>query len=126
MDDTPLNLMLARAMLESVGCDGVYVDCGAAAVEYIQDMTPDQAPDIIFMDFCMPQMDGFETTRAIRALRPSIPIVGLTADTSDDHHRRGLEAGMVRVLTKPYQKDQIVAVCNELAGRISTATVFQR
>ena len=73
--------------------------CGTEAVEKFTQHQTDL--DIVFMDCHMPGMDGFEATRQIRALNPTVPIIALTADVLEDAHNACFAAGMNYVLTKP-------------------------
>ena len=71
-------------------------------------------PDLVFMDISMPEMDGREAARAIRAAEASsglsrVPIVALTAHAMDADRVSILEAGIDHYLTKPLKKAEIVA-----------------
>jgi len=70
-------------------------------------------PDVITMDINMPEMDGFETTRQIRALEGDsgerIPIVAFTANVLPVFKERCLGAGMDDFLTKPFRREDIFA-----------------
>jgi CheY-like chemotaxis protein len=79
--------------------------------------------DVILMDVRMPEIDGFEATRRIRALgtaRGKVPILGLTAQAFSDQVAACLQAGMDGHLAKPYTPDglqeavrRVAAGCNE-------------
>ena len=65
--------------------------------------------DLILMDCRMPEMDGYDATRAIRMLekthnKPSIPIIALTANTSKNDRILCTQAGMNDVITKPFRR----------------------
>ena len=73
------------------------------------------ACDVIFMDGQMSELDGYETTRRIRAkavadIDPNVWIVGLTASASDGAREECLNAGMNDFLSKPIRTDEIHAV----------------
>jgi CheY-like chemotaxis protein len=78
-------------------------------------------PDVIFMDISMPEMDGREAARAIRAQeltlgQPAVPIVALTAHAMDGDAASILAAGIDRYLTKPLRK---VALEDVIAGYVT-------
>ena len=118
VDDTALNLRLASHMLSHMACEGLLMDSGAAALDYLRTSHQSTFPDIVFMDFCMPEMDGFETTAAILALCPNMPIVGLTADASTEHHQKAMRCGMRHVLIKPFRERELAEACNQFGSRV--------
>ena len=58
-------------------------------------------PQIVLMDISMPGMDGYESTREIRKLLATVPIIGLTARAFPDDEQKGYECGMTEYMTKP-------------------------
>lgn len=58
-------------------------------------------PQIVLMDISMPGMDGYESTREIRKLSTTVPIIGLTARAFPDDEQKGYECGMTEYMTKP-------------------------
>ncbi len=58
-------------------------------------------PQIVLMDISMPGMDGYESTREIRKLSATVPIIGLTARAFPDDEQKGYECGMTEYMTKP-------------------------
>ena len=109
VEDHPINQKLARVLLEKMGCevdlasDGVAGVAAAALRHY----------DIILMDVQMPNMNGFDATRAIRSgggLNAQTPIIALTANAMQSDKDACFEAGMSDFLTKPFNRDALSAV----------------
>jgi CheY-like chemotaxis protein len=103
-EDNPTNQMLAMAVLRGLGCEPTLARDGAEAVAAMAE----HSFDAILMDCMMPNVDGFEATRAIRSAHPQrVPIIALTANAMPGDRERCLEAGMDDYLTKPFKADQL-------------------
>jgi len=102
VEDHAVNRMLATRLLARLGCEVEFAENGRIACE----RTAKQSYDLIFMDCQMPEMDGYEATRAIREREQDgarrTPIVALTANAMSQDRARCLEAGMDDYITKPY------------------------
>jgi len=101
-DDVAVNQKVARAMLEALGCDVELAADGAQALR-MHSTTP---YDLIFMDCHMPEVDGYEATRAIRHFDAPVrhtPIIGLTASAMQADRELCLAAGMDYHLPKPVE-----------------------
>ncbi|MBM4200746.1 MAG: response regulator, partial [Gammaproteobacteria bacterium] len=72
--------------------------------------------DLVLMDVQMPEMDGYEATRRIRALAPDLPVVGQTAHVCDEERTKCLSAGMVAHIAKPIDPRQLVSVIRQHTG----------
>lgn len=107
VEDNHVNSMVASMILEKGGFLSVSVANGRAAVEYCMD----KKVDAVLMDWHMPVMDGLEATRIIRKMpdRLKLPIIGLTANALKEHTDLCLAAGMNDVLTKPINREQMLA-----------------
>jgi CheY-like chemotaxis protein len=82
--------------------------------------------DLVLMDVCMPEMDGYEATRRIRAGecgpdRKHICIAAMTANAMDGDRERCLNAGMDEYLSKPINKSELVAVVERTAVQLQAA-----
>lgn len=101
VDDTPLNLMVAEALLEPTQIQIDTAQSGLDALKQVEE----KDFDLIFMDHFMPGMDGVETTLQIRALaderKNRIPVVALTADAMEGVREELLSKGMKDFLPKP-------------------------
>jgi signal transduction histidine kinase/ActR/RegA family two-component response regulator len=109
VDDDDVNRMLASEVVLSAGGSVKTVDSGMAALDYLRQDTP----AVILMDWRMPDLDGLETTRRIRAgdsgdAARRIPVVGLTANAFESDRTACLDAGMNSVLTKPVERQQLL------------------
>jgi two-component system sensor histidine kinase/response regulator len=82
--------------------------------------SPAFAYDLILMDIRMPEMDGYEATKAIRSLErkdaESIPIIAMTADAFEESLRAANEAGMNGYLTKPIEPRKLFAELQKQLG----------
>jgi signal transduction histidine kinase len=113
-EDNAVNQEVAVAMLESLGCEVDVAGNGREALEGIA-----RGPyDLVFMDCQMPEMDGFQATRAIRERearrspsdsRPRQVIVALTAHALQGDRERCLDAGMDDYVSKPFNFEDLEA-----------------
>ena len=109
-EDHPVNQEIVRAMLEGAGCRVTLAVNGRCAVaEALK-----QSFALVLMDCQMPELDGFEATRQIRAHetqgRAWVPIVALTANAMAGDRERCLAAGMDDYLSKPFTRSDVTAV----------------
>jgi signal transduction histidine kinase/CheY-like chemotaxis protein len=104
VEDHPANQYVAQSLLESLDCTVRIAGTGAEALELLGTETF----DLVFMDCQMPAMDGYETTRRMRAvLHRYIPVVAITANAMVDDKQRCLDAGMDDFLPKPFTKSAL-------------------
>ncbi|MCR4838447.1 MAG: response regulator [Eubacterium sp.] len=112
IDDDPIACEHAKVVLGQVGvrCDTAL--SGAEALEMVRVSHGRQEDyDLILVDWKMPEMDGLEATRRIRALdradAKKIPIIALTANAFDEDVQRSLQAGLNAHLSKPAEPDAL-------------------
>ncbi|HYD31952.1 MAG TPA: ATP-binding protein, partial [Azospirillaceae bacterium] len=117
VEDVEMNQELATRMLRSAGHKVTVAGDGAAALAALNRRTF----DLVLMDVQMPVMDGLEATRAIRALEgptARIPVIAMTAGALPEEIDRCRAAGMDGHLTKPVDRDALLAgVARWLEGR---------
>ncbi len=100
VDDETVNRMILQALLQKSGYDVVQAKNGKEAIEIFTA----SSPDIIFMDVMMPEIDGYQAAREIKKLSGAnfVPIIFLTAITSEEELAKCIEAGGDDFLTKPF------------------------
>jgi CheY-like chemotaxis protein len=105
-EDNAINALLTRTLLEAEGHTVDTVEDGALAVEAMKS----SKYDLIFMDMRMPNMDGLEATRKIRAMdnvSKGLPIIALTANAFDDDRNACFDSGMNDFMTKPVSAEEL-------------------
>jgi CheY-like chemotaxis protein len=107
-EDNLVNQKLATMMLEKAGYTVEVVDNGKMALDTFCEK-PDQF-DIVLMDVQMPEMDGLEATRQIRAKDRNIPIIAMTANVMKGDREICLDAGMNDYISKPIKRDTIFKI----------------
>jgi two-component system, sensor histidine kinase and response regulator len=119
-EDNAVNQKVARTMLERLGLQVEVVGNGREAVGAWKS----GRFSAILMDCQMPELDGYEATREIRALEPEgrhIPIVALTANAMKGDDVKCREAGMDDYLTKPLDRAKLVACLEKYVGMPAAA-----
>lgn len=105
-DEAPIREMIAVA-LEMAG----YECLEAENAQDAHSMIVDQQPDMVLLDWMMPNMSGLELARRLRKdeVTASIPIIMLTAKGDEENKVKGLEAGVDDYITKPFSPRELVA-----------------
>jgi len=121
VEDNAVNRKVALRMLAKGGLRADTAMNGREAVEAWQQ----QEYDLVLMDIQMPEMDGFEATRAIRERehrgRRRTVIIAMTANAMQGDRERCLAAGMDDYITKPVQAERLFATLAAWAGRTGEA-----
>jgi len=112
VDDQPESIRLLLAVLSPRGYSVDSVSSGAEALERL---AAEPAPDLVLLDVVMPEIDGYEVCRRIRATPATelLPIVMLTA-SSGEERLRALEAGADDFLMKPFDQAELLARARSL------------
>ena len=113
VEDNPVNAMVVRTMLERLGYLSEHAGSGLEALQSVRRQTY----DLIFMDMLMPQMDGLEATRAIRALvlEKQPYIVAFTANVMAEDRASCTAAGMNAFIGKPVRLSDLESCLAEFA-----------
>jgi len=129
VDDSDVGRRMLMRMLPQVPLRAGFdieshgVGDGSDAVQLIQD---DEQFDLILMDISMPGMDGVEATKRIQAIRPSVPIVGLSGNTLAQDVDELLAAGAVGFLSKPLTKNALARELRRLGWPVAGAAGARR
>jgi len=112
VDDNPLNLLIAKKLVEDTGCQTVTAVHGQDAIKKAKEHHQEGKEffKLILMDCQMPVMDGYDATKALRERMasgeiPNCSIVALTANDSEEDIKKCRESGMDDVLSKPLKRD---------------------
>ncbi len=107
VDDITKNLQVVGTMLRNAGYEVMPTTSGAQALERVRA----QLPDLILLDLMMPEMDGLEVCRRLKAdtATRQIPVIFLTASNEMEHLVSGFEVGAVDYVTKPFNPPELLA-----------------
>ncbi|HYZ80906.1 MAG TPA: response regulator, partial [Solirubrobacteraceae bacterium] len=111
VDDDVRNLFALASLLEDRGLDVVFSENGHEALEIL---STDANIDLVLMDIMMPQMDGYETIRAARAMPAlrTLPIIAVTAKAMQGDREKSIAAGASDYITKPVDPDKLISLVN--------------
>ena len=117
VDDNPANQQVASELLSNEGAQVEVASSGQMALGVVA--RPGALPDLVLMDIQMPEMDGYQTTRAIQGKlgKATPPIVAMTANAMAADRIAALEAGMADHIGKPFDLDQLIEVILKHAWR---------
>ena len=117
VEDNELNQEIAQTILEAAGFVIDTADDGSIAVERMKEM-PADTYDLILMDVQMPIMNGYQATRAIRALddpvKAAIPIVAMTANAFEEDRKEAMDAGMNGYVPKPIDIEKLMKTLEDI------------
>lgn len=115
-EDHPTNRLVVEAMLLKLGHHPTLCENGLQALQLVRQ----RRFNVVMMDLHTPQMDGFEATRAIRALpgpKGHLPIIAFSADAFDETRQLAQEAGVSVFLAKPVELEALHACLQRVAPR---------
>ena len=113
VDDSPTEVHVFQKALERHGFKTATATDGVEGVR----MAKEIRPDLIFMDIVMPNMNGYQATRALRERGYTRPVVALTAHAMIGHREECLAAGCDDYLTKPIDRKALLAAAWRHAGK---------
>jgi len=128
IDDDPNNLAIVTGFLEEYNFTILVAEDGESGLERAEYALP----DLILLDIMMPGIDGYETCRRLKAAAGTkdIPVIFMTALSDVEHKVKGFEAGAVDYVTKPYNREEVIARVGvhlrirELTNNLQQANAF--
>jgi len=117
VDDNEVNRMVLSDLLRLEGARLQLASSGEQALRLVREADED-AFELALLDIEMPGMDGYMLARELRAIRPELALIGLTAHASQSDRARCLAAGMDGHLAKPFDIDRLVEAVQALLGRV--------
>lgn len=120
VEDNELNREIATEILQGAGFEVDAAPDGTDAVSIMQRAVPGQYAAIL-MDVQMPEMDGYEATRRIRALDDplvaSVPIIALTANVFEEDKEKAFSAGMDEYMCKPISPNALIKTLQQIVSK---------
>ena len=110
VDDNKINLLVTRKVLDQLKIKSKTVDSGLKAIE----IAKNENFDCILMDLHMPEMDGFETTKYIREFNLEVPIVALTAASTEEVENKINDYDIDAYVLKPFIINEFVETINRV------------
>jgi CheY-like chemotaxis protein len=123
VEDDPQLQVLAVRVLRTYGYEAEVAADGKEARRLAAAVPP---PELVLMDLALPDQDGFEVTRALKAANPRLTIIAVSAHAMASDRERARAAGCSGFLTKPYQIDQLIQVVRSVLGDAETKPTGQR
>jgi hypothetical protein len=112
VDDNKVNLLVAKKMVRSFGATVATAENGIEAIN----MVKANDYDIVLMDIQMPELDGYQTTRALRKMNYAKPIVALSANAYSEDVENSLNSGMNDHMQKPFTEKQLFQKISKYVG----------
>ncbi len=118
VDDSRLARVALSKLLGRRGLDVDTADCGEEALDYLSQTSP----DVVFIDYMMPDMDGFQAAQAIRRLPGGefLPLVMYTSQDTPEDRQRARELGIQGFLVKPTSEEGLDTVLEDLRAYLAT------
>jgi CheY-like chemotaxis protein len=109
VDDDVRNVFALASVLEARGMEVLFAENGRDGIETLKD---NPNVDLVLMDVMMPEMDGYQTTRAVRGMPEfeKLPIIALTAKAMKGDREKSIASGASDYITKPVDVDQLLSL----------------
>ena len=118
VDDVEVNLIILEEIIKNMGYEALLAQSVKEALEIIENR--EQLPKVILSDISMPEMDGYEAARTIRAMddgeRASIPILAMTANAFEEDKQEALRNGMNGHIAKPIDMKKLIQTLDRVLG----------
>ncbi|ATW26102.1 response regulator [Candidatus Formimonas warabiya] len=113
VDDALIARKLLRTMLEKNGFDVVgEAENGAEGIQKYHE----HRPDLVTMDITMPEMDGIQALKAIKAMDPRAKVIVISALGQEVFVKEAVKCGAKNFLLKPFKEDKVIETLNKIAA----------
>lgn len=119
VEDHPINQLVLTDQLQQLGCQVTMTSDGREALQRWQ---RGESFDVVLTDVNMPELDGYQLTRRLRAEGLEVPIVGVTANAQSDEGERCFQAGMDGYLVKPFSLSGLREALQAVGVSVSTVS----
>lgn len=109
-EDNSINFLLIKEYMSDCSAELIHAENGKEAVDHVRD---NYEIDLVLMDIKMPVMDGFEATMHIKAIRPDLPVIALTAYAQSGDREKVSESGCDDYLAKPFNRNDLHSILNK-------------
>ena len=106
-EDEIVNYMFLEVLLEETGARLIHACDGQQAIDTVKS---NSKIDLILMDIKMPNVNGLDATKQIKALRPQIPVIAQTAYAMQDDEYKALQAGCNEYISKPIDANKLIGL----------------
>jgi len=123
VDDSPSQLLGIKRIVEKLGHEALTAEDGAAGV----DAAKREVPDLILMDVVMPNLNGFQATRAItrEPTTKHIPVILVTTKDQETDRMWGMRQGAKAYITKPFSEKELLEIIQSTLSGGDTAVVLE-
>jgi signal transduction histidine kinase len=111
VEDDEMSLIYLKEVLKQTQIDIIHARNGKQAVEMVE---ANPKIDIILMDIKLPEMDGYEATRRIKQIKPTIPVIAQTAYAMADDYQKSLQVGCDEYISKPINRRKLLQTIESL------------
>jgi CheY-like chemotaxis protein len=115
VEDNQDNSLLVQKILEHYGYNVKLAENGKEALAYCKSSPP---PSLVLMDISLPDIDGIELTREIKNIKAYsyIPVIAVTAHSTEEMQKKIMEGGFVNILFKPYTPPEFIKMIQQYIG----------
>ena len=113
VEDNEANFVYLYELIKPTGIKIIRANNGLEAIDFV---SKNCDIDLILMDLQLPELDGFEATKKIKQINPTIPIIAQTAYALADEKNRAMNAGCDYYLTKPLSANSLLYLINQVFG----------
>ena len=107
---------LAESMLDLLEYEGYLVELVGTGEDALQRID-ETYPDFVILDIKLPGIDGIEVLQRVKAMRPSLPVLIVSASSQKGTRERATEYGADDVLLKPFDENELLSILKNLLGR---------